>query len=117
MTVTRQEKDTFGLIDVPADKLWGAQTQRSLQNFDIAGDRMPRELIDALARIKRASAAVNQRLSLRRAEVVAREMESRGFPAAGLQVRGLGAARPIADNATEAGRTQNRRVAVIVRSD
>lgn len=62
-------------------------------------------------------AAVNQRLSLRRAEVVAREMESRGFPAAGLQVRGLGAARPIADNATEAGRTQNRRVAVIVRSD
>ena len=62
-------------------------------------------------------ATVNQRLSLRRAEVVAREMESRGFPAAGLQVRGLGAARPIADNATEAGRTQNRRVAVIVLSD
>lgn len=62
-------------------------------------------------------AAVNQRLSLRRAEVVAREMESRGFPAAGLQARGLGATRPIADNATEAGRTQNRRVAVIVLSD
>ena len=62
-------------------------------------------------------AAVNQRLSLRRAEVVAREMETRGFPAAGLQARGLGATRPIADNATEAGRTQNRRVAVIVLSD
>jgi outer membrane protein OmpA-like peptidoglycan-associated protein len=62
-------------------------------------------------------AAVNQRLSLRRAEVVAREMEARGFPAAGLQARGLGATRPIADNTTEAGRTQNRRVAVIVLSD
>lgn len=61
---TRTERDTFGPIEVPADRLWGAQTQRSLQNFDIAGDRMPRELIDALARIKRASAAVNQRLGL-----------------------------------------------------
>ncbi|AXV84325.1 class II fumarate hydratase [Ralstonia solanacearum] len=61
---TRTERDTFGPIEVPADRLWGAQTQRSLQNFDIAGDRMPRELIDALARIKRASATVNQRLGL-----------------------------------------------------
>lgn len=60
---------------------------------------------------------VNQRLSLRRAEVVARELETRGFPAAGLQARGLGASRPIADNTTEAGRAQNRRVAVIVLSD
>ena len=39
---TRTERDTFGPIEVPADHLWGAQTQRSLQNFDIAGDRMPR---------------------------------------------------------------------------
>lgn len=62
-------------------------------------------------------ATVNQRLSLRRAEVVAREMENRSFPASGLQARGLGASRPIADNTTEAGRAQNRRVAVIVRSD
>ena len=65
---TRTERDTFGPIEVPADHLWGAQTQRSLQNFDIAGDRMPRELIDALARIKRASAVVNQRLGLLPAE-------------------------------------------------
>ena len=48
MTVTRQEKDTFGLIDVPANKLWGAQTQRSLQNFDISGEQQPREIIAAL---------------------------------------------------------------------
>ena len=42
--ITRTEHDSFGPIEVPADRLWGAQTQRSLQNFDIAGDRMPREL-------------------------------------------------------------------------
>lgn len=60
---------------------------------------------------------LNLRLSVRRAEVVAREMERRGFPAAGLQVRGFGATRPIADNDTDAGRAQNRRVVVIVRSE
>ena len=64
MTVTRQEKDTFGLIDVPADKLWGAQTQRSLQNFDISGEQQPREIIAALAQVKKASASVNQALGL-----------------------------------------------------
>ena len=61
---TRTEHDTFGPIDVPADRLWGAQTQRSLQNFDISGERQPVEIIRALARIKRASARVNQRLGL-----------------------------------------------------
>ncbi|WP_374475425.1 class II fumarate hydratase [Zoogloea sp.] len=61
---TRIERDTFGPIDVPADRLWGAQTQRSLQNFDISGERQPVEIIRALARIKRASARVNQRLGL-----------------------------------------------------
>lgn len=64
MTATRQEKDTFGPIDVPADKLWGAQTQRSLQNFDISGERQPREIIHALAQVKKASATVNQALGL-----------------------------------------------------
>ena len=64
MTVTRQEKDTFGLIDVPANKLWGAQTQRSLQNFDISGEQQPREIIAALAQVKKASACVNQALGL-----------------------------------------------------
>ncbi len=61
---TRTEHDTFGPIDVPADRLWGAQTQRSLQNFDISGERQPREIIRALAQIKRCSARVNQALGL-----------------------------------------------------
>ena len=61
---TRAERDTFGPIDVPAHRLWGAQTQRSLQNFDISGERQPREIIHALALVKRAAAVVNQRLGL-----------------------------------------------------
>ncbi|ARU05158.1 fumarate hydratase, class II [Comamonas serinivorans] len=64
MTATRQEKDTFGPIDVPADKLWGAQTQRSLQNFKISSEKQPVEIIRALAQVKRASAAVNHALGL-----------------------------------------------------
>ncbi len=59
---TRRERDTFGEIEVPADALWGAQTQRSLQNFKISGERQPRELIHALAQIKRAAAEVNRDL-------------------------------------------------------
>ena len=50
---TRIEHDTLGPIEVPADKLWGVQTQRSLINFDISGELMPREIIRALAQIKR----------------------------------------------------------------
>ncbi|MBG6076526.1 class II fumarate hydratase [Polaromonas sp. CG_9.11] len=61
---TRTERDTFGQIDVPADRLWGAQTQRSLKNFDISGERQPVELIRALAKVKRSSALVNQALGL-----------------------------------------------------
>ena len=61
---TRTERDTFGPIEVPAEKLWGAQTQRSLQNFDISGEQQPPELIRALAQIKRSSALVNQTLGL-----------------------------------------------------
>jgi fumarate hydratase, class II len=56
---TRVERDTFGPIEVPADRLWGAQTQRSLQFFDISVERMPPELIRALALVKRACAKVN----------------------------------------------------------
>ena len=63
MTI-RIERDTFGPIEVPSDKLWGAQTQRSLQNFDISGEQQPREIIKALAQVKRASAVVNHALGL-----------------------------------------------------
>ncbi len=59
MSATRTEKDTFGPIEVPSDRLWGAQTQRSLEHFRISGERMPQEIILALAWIKRACAAVN----------------------------------------------------------
>ncbi len=65
---TRTEYDTFGPIAVPADRLWGAQTQRSLQNFDISGERQPREIIRALVQVKRASARVNQALGLLKAD-------------------------------------------------
>ena len=61
---TRTEHDTFGPIEVASARLWGAQTQRSLQNFDISGEQQPREIIRALAQVKRASAAVNLALGL-----------------------------------------------------
>ncbi len=65
---TRTERDTFGPIEVPADQLWGAQTQRSLQNFDISGERQPLEILRALAQVKRASARVNHALGLQDAK-------------------------------------------------
>ena len=58
----RIEKDSFGPIDVPADRLWGAQTQRSLHHFHISTERMAPELVAALAQVKRAAAAVNRSL-------------------------------------------------------
>ena len=61
---TRTERDTFGVIEVLTRRLWGAQTQRSLQNFDISGEKQPLEIITALAQVKRASAKVNHALGL-----------------------------------------------------
>lgn len=61
---TRIEHDSFGSIEVPADRLWGAQTQRALEHFRISGEHMPSELIYALAAIKRACAVVNLNLGL-----------------------------------------------------
>ncbi|MBO1914970.1 class II fumarate hydratase, partial [Microvirga sp. 3-52] len=52
----RIEHDTFGEIQVPADKLWGAQTQRSKQNFKIGGEKMPVGVIRAFAHLKKAAA-------------------------------------------------------------
>src|SRR5262245_37006171 len=59
MAATRIEKDTFGPIEVPGDRLWGAQTQRSLEHFKISGERMPRDLIRALALVKKAVVLVH----------------------------------------------------------
>ncbi|MBC7857747.1 MAG: class II fumarate hydratase [Burkholderiaceae bacterium] len=61
---SRIEHDSFGPIEVPADKLWGAQTARSLLHFAISSERMPPELIAALATVKRAAAHVNLGLGL-----------------------------------------------------
>jgi fumarate hydratase class II len=72
---TRIESDTFGPIEVPADRLWGAQSERSRRNFRIGGERMPEPIIRALALIKGAAAEINQRLGLldaRRAGAIAR---------------------------------------------
>ena len=63
-SMNRQERDTFGSIDVADDRLWGAQTQRSLHHFHISTERMPKELILALAMAKRASAVVNRDFNL-----------------------------------------------------
>jgi fumarate hydratase, class II len=59
MTVTRKETDSLGEVDVPADKLWGAQTQRSLEHFSIGKDLIPREMIAAYATLKKAAATAN----------------------------------------------------------
>jgi len=64
MAETRIEIDSFGPIEVPADRLWGAQTQRSLENFRIGGERMPLPLVHALGTVKRAAARVNARFGL-----------------------------------------------------
>ncbi|MCK9916038.1 class II fumarate hydratase [Microbacteriaceae bacterium K1510] len=60
MTKTRTETDAFGPIEIDNDKLWGAQTQRSLQNFRIGTERMPIEVVHALGLVKRAAAEVNR---------------------------------------------------------
>ena len=59
-TLTRTEKDALGAIEVPAERLWGAQTQRARVHFAISTERPPPELIAALARVKRAAAAVHR---------------------------------------------------------
>jgi len=61
---TRTETDTFGPIEVESHRLWGAQTQRSLQNFRIGTERMPLPLVHALALVKQAAALVNRDLGL-----------------------------------------------------
>jgi fumarate hydratase class II len=72
---TRVETDSFGPIEVPADRYWGAQTERSRQNFRIGKDRMPIEIVHALGIVKLAAAETNRALGLidaRRARAIAR---------------------------------------------
>ena len=72
---TRTETDSFGPIEVPADRYWGAQSERSRQNFKIGRDRMPIEIIHALGLVKLAAAETNRELGLldaRRAGAIAR---------------------------------------------
>src|SRR3954469_9364780 len=72
---TRTESDTFGPIEVPAERYWGAQTQRSLQNFRIGGERLPAPLVRALGLVKQAAALVNKdlgELEPRLADAIAR---------------------------------------------
>src|SRR5262245_59177546 len=59
MTPSRVESDSLGDVPVPADKLWGAQTQRSLEHFNIGHDLIPREMITAYAVLKKAAATAN----------------------------------------------------------
>ena len=72
---SRSETDSFGPIDVPADRYWGAQTERSKQNFRIGHDRMPIAVVHALGIVKLAAAQTNRDLGLldaRRAAAIAR---------------------------------------------
>src|SRR4029079_5953030 len=72
---TRSETDSFGPIDVPADRYWGAQTERSRQNFKIGQDRMPMAIVHARAVVKLASAQTNREVGLldaRRAGAITR---------------------------------------------
>ena len=73
---TRTESDAFGPLEIPADRLWGAQTERSLHNFRIGSERMPIEIVRALGLIKRAAAEVNRDLGEPRCQ--ARQGHHRG---------------------------------------
>src|ERR1700756_4568464 len=73
MTDMRKESDSLGVVEVPADKLWGPQTQRSLEHFSIGSDLIPREMITAYAILKKAAAAANhagKRLDDRRYKLI-----------------------------------------------
>ena len=61
---TRVESDTMGTIEVPNDKYYGAQTARSLMNFDIGGEKMPTEIVTAFGVLKKAAALANHKLGL-----------------------------------------------------
>ena len=75
----RKEKDSLGTVQVPAEKLWGAQTQRSFMNFRIGTQKMPKEIIRALLSIKRAAAITNSQLGVleeEKKELILKAIES-----------------------------------------
>src|SRR3989441_12385247 len=75
MSGSRIEKDSFGPIEVPAERLWGAQTERSRRFFRISGERMPLAVVYALALVKKAAARSNRALGLieaRKADAIVR---------------------------------------------
>jgi len=79
MSATRSERDSMGALEVPADALYGAQTQRAVNNFPVSGQAMPAPFIHAIARIKLAAARVNAELGLldaERAEAIATAAEA-----------------------------------------
>src|SRR5258708_29576629 len=80
---TRVERDSLGSLDVPGEALWGAQTQRAIQNFPASGLRMPRAFIEALALIKHAGAGANAELGDLPAAVAAAIQEAALKVAAG----------------------------------
>src|SRR3546814_7948478 len=80
---TRTETDSFGPIAVPADKLWGAQTERSRQNFRIGGQRMPIEVIHAYGLLKQAAADANIKLKKLDARLGKAIIQAAGEVAAG----------------------------------
>jgi fumarate hydratase, class II len=80
----RVEHDSMGEVLVPADALWGAQTQRAVQNFEISGEPLSRELIGALGSIKSAAAVVNGELGVLPADVAAAVRDAADEVARGL---------------------------------
>src|SRR6185436_5258295 len=82
-TSFRTERDSMGELQVPADALWGAQTQRAVQNFPISGLTLPREFIAALGLIKQAAARANLQLGLLEAAVAGAIDAAAGEVAAG----------------------------------
>ena len=90
MKTTRTETDSFGPIEVPADTYWGAQTERSIENFPFGPrEQMPLEIVHALGFVKQAAARVNARH--RRA----RPADRRGDPAGGRRSRARRSRRPV----------------------
>jgi fumarate hydratase, class II len=84
MSGFRTEADSLGPVEVPADKLWGAQTQRSLQHFSIGQDLIPREMITGYAILKKGAAVANHasgRLDDKRCKLIVQTCESSSTPA------------------------------------